>query len=190
MARSASSVPAASADPSSVTSGPLAFSAASLREAAFFVACRPPSTGLKRQKPRMLSSDARLAKIRMATSDKTRRRPSTPVRNTFPERAAVSPAVTKPIASHPYRTVIGTLSKDESRFFLKKSEKSFRARKRRIRNRICPHSTTITQRATTTLPDICPNAGKRPFFHRTVAGFSAYRRDASLNGELHKHAGG
>nr|WP_314084592.1 hypothetical protein [uncultured Shinella sp.] len=58
----------------------------------------------------------------MATFDNTRRSPVTPVRNTFPERAAVSPAVRKPIAAHPYRTVIGTLIKDESRLFLKNSE--------------------------------------------------------------------
>lgn len=50
---------------------------------------------------------------------KTRRGPVTPVRNTFPERAAVSPAVTKPIPAYRYRTVIETLSKGELRFFRK-----------------------------------------------------------------------
>src|SRR5690606_26480160 len=49
---------------------------------------------------------------------KTRRSPGTPVRKTFPEQAAMSPAVREPITAHRYRTVIGTLSKDESRSFL------------------------------------------------------------------------
>jgi hypothetical protein len=55
----------------------------------------------------------------MAASDKYASEPGTPVRNTFPEQAAMSPAVREQIAAHPYRTVIGTLSKDESRSFLK-----------------------------------------------------------------------
>ena len=61
-----------------------------------------------------------------------------------PEQAAVSPAVMKPIAAHPYRTVIGTLSKDESPIFLKNREIFSGRAKRRIRDRICPHSTTIS----------------------------------------------
>ncbi|MFT4159966.1 hypothetical protein [Shinella sp.] len=72
-----------------------------------------PSNG----ESRASRKDARLAKIRMAASTKTHRSPGTPVRKTFPEQAAVSPAVTTPIAAHRYRTVIGTLSNGESRTF-------------------------------------------------------------------------
>jgi hypothetical protein len=61
----------------------------------------------------------------MAASDKNASEPGTPVRKTFPEQAAMSPAVTKPIAAHPYRTVIGTLSKDESRTFSEKFLEKF-----------------------------------------------------------------
>jgi hypothetical protein len=81
--------------------------------------------GLKRRKPCIPFGDARLAKIRMAASDKNASEPGTPVRKTFPEQAAMSPAVLKQIAAHPYRTVIGTLSKDESRSFFEKFPKKF-----------------------------------------------------------------
>jgi hypothetical protein len=87
--------------------------------------------------------------------------------------------VSKPIAAHRYRTVIGTLSKDESRFFLKECEKSFAPARRRIRDRICPHPATIFSIPAIRLADICPHAGKSPKFPpkgRRFSGLEASRK--------------